>query len=110
MAGVKGKSGGPRPNSGGARPGSGRKPKEPAILTLAATYDDPAKFLRAVMNDSASEAKLRLDAAKALMPFVHQKMGEGGKKEQRHAAAQKVANRFAPAEPPKLAAVGGKKV
>ena len=27
MAGVQGKSGGPRPNSGGARPGAGRKPK-----------------------------------------------------------------------------------
>lgn len=77
MAGVKGKSGGPRPNSGGARPGAGRKPKEPAILTLAATYDDPAKFLRAVMNDSGSESKLRVDAAKALMPFVHPRKGEG---------------------------------
>lgn len=30
MAGVQGKSGGPRPNSGGARPGAGRKPKAPA--------------------------------------------------------------------------------
>lgn len=28
MAGVPGKSGGPRPNSGGARPGAGRKPKD----------------------------------------------------------------------------------
>lgn len=30
MAGVQGKSGGPRPNSGGARPGAGRKPKAEA--------------------------------------------------------------------------------
>lgn len=29
MAGVKGKSGGPRKNAGGARPGAGRKPKQP---------------------------------------------------------------------------------
>jgi phage terminase small subunit len=29
MAGVKGKSGGPRQNAGGARPGAGRKPKAP---------------------------------------------------------------------------------
>lgn len=29
MAGVKGKSGGPRKNSGGARPGAGRKPAKP---------------------------------------------------------------------------------
>lgn len=96
--------------SGGARPGAGRKPKEPAIITLAATYDDPAKFLRAVMNDSGSEAKLRVDAAKALMPFVHQKLGEGGKKEQKDAAAKKVAGRFTAAAPPKLVAAGGKKV
>lgn len=110
MAGVKGRSGGPRPNSGGARPGAGRKPKEPAILVLAATYDDPEKFLRAVMNDSGSEAKLRVDAAKALMPYIHAKKGEGGKKEARQAEAQKVASRYAPAAPPKLVAAGGKKV
>lgn len=110
MAGVKGRSGGPRPNSGGARPGAGRKPKAPPILSLAATYDDPAKFLRAVMNDSGADLKLRADAAKALMPFVHKKLGEGGKKEQAQEAAQKVASRFAPARPPKLVAAGGKKV
>ena len=96
--------------SGGARPGAGRKPKEPAIITLAATYDDPAKFLRAVMNDSGSEARLRVDAAKALMPFVHKKLGEGGKKEQKDEAAKKVAGRFTAAAPPRLAAAGGKKV
>lgn len=89
--------------SGGARPGAGRPKKEPAILTMAATYDDPAKFLRAVMNDSGSEAKLRVDAAKALMPFVHQKLGEGGKKNAKAEAAKKAAGgRFAPKSPPKL--------
>ena len=31
MAGVKGKSGGPRKNSGGARAGAGRKPKPKAV-------------------------------------------------------------------------------
>lgn len=65
--------------SGGARPGAGRPPKEPAILELASTYDDPMKFLKAVMNDTATEAKLRVDAAKALMPFVHKKLGESSK-------------------------------
>jgi phage terminase small subunit len=103
MAGQPGKS-------GGARPGAGRKPKEPAILKLAATYDDPEKFLRAVMNDSGSEAKLRVDAAKALMPFTHQKLGEGGKKERQADAAKKVAGRFSASVPPKLVAAGGKKI
>lgn len=110
MAGVKGRSGGPRPNSGGARPGAGRPKKQPEVIDLSVQYDDPEKFLRAVMNDSATDAKLRIDAAKALMPYIHAKKGEGGKKEQKQAEAQKVASRFAAASPPKLVAAGGKKV
>lgn len=104
MAGKPGKS-------GGARPGAGRKPKEPPILTLVATYDDPAKFLRAVMNDSGSEAKLRVDAAKALMPFTHVKLGEGGKKDQKQEAANKAAGgKFSASAPPTLAAANGKRI
>lgn len=104
MAGVKGRS-------GGARPNSGPKPKEPVYLGLSVSYDDPEKFLRAVMNDSGSEARLRLDAAKALMPFVHAKKGEAGKKEIRKDAAEAVMKRFAAAAvPPKLVAAGGRKV
>jgi phage terminase small subunit len=63
-----------------------------------------------VMNDCGSEARLRVDAAKALMPFVHKKLGEGGKKEQKDEAAKKVAGRFSAGAPPKLVAAGGKKV
>lgn len=103
MAGVKGRS-------GGARPGAGRKKKEPAVLPLSVHYDDPLTFLKAVMNDAGAEAKTRVDAAKALMPFVHQKLGESGKKQKRQAEAEKVASRFSPAPPPKLVAAGGKKV
>lgn len=109
MAGVKGRSGGARPNSGGARPGAGRKPKEPPILALAATFDDPEKFLRAVMNDSGTEAKLRVDAAKALMPYKHQKLGEGGKKDAKHDAAKTAAAGKFGAAPPPLKLVGAKK-
>lgn len=103
MAGVKGRS-------GGARPNSGPKPKEPTILQLASTYDDPEKFLRAVMNDSGSDARLRVDAAKALMPFIHARKGESGKKEQKQAEASKAAGRFSAGEAPKLVAAGGKRV
>ena len=49
MAGVKGRSGGPRPNSGGARPGAGAKPKpkpEPAFCPGL----DPLAFLEGVMR------------------------------------------------------------
>lgn len=96
--------------SGGARPGAGRPPKEPDILQVAATYDDPLKFLKAVMNDASTDAKMRVDAAKAMLPYVHQKLGEGGKKEAKQDAAEKVAARFTSAPPPRLVATGGKKL
>ena len=79
-------------------------------LTKALQHQDPKMFLLAAMNDTQLAEKLRIDAAKALMPFVHQKLGEGGKKEQKDAEAKKVASRFAQAAPPKLVAAGGKKV
>lgn len=79
-------------------------------LSLALSHRDPRAFLMAAMNDALLEPKLRIDAAKALMPFEFAKKGEGGKKEQQADAAKKVANRFAPAAPPKLAAANGKKV
>lgn len=102
MAGVKGRS-------GGARPNSGPKPKEPEFVYVPAT-EDPLVFLRSIMNDEGSDSKLRVDAAKALLPFVHQKLGEGGKKEQRQKDAESVAGRFSSAAPPKLVAAGGRKV
>lgn len=79
-------------------------------LPLAVQYEDPLAFLKAVMNDTGAEAKMRVDAAKALMPFVHTKKGEGGKKDQRNEDAKKVAGRFSQAAAPRLAAAGGKKV
>ena len=52
----------------------------------------------------------RVDAAKALMPYIHARKGEAGKKEQRNEAAKGVAGRFSTAAPPRLVAAGGKKV
>ncbi|MCF7558898.1 terminase small subunit [Pseudomonas petrae] len=64
-------------------------------LARALMHADPKDFLLAVMNDFDSEAKLRVDAAKALMPFVHARKGESGKKEQaKDKAAQVAAGRF----------------
>lgn len=79
-------------------------------LNQALSHRDPRAFLLAAMNDNLLEPKLRIDAAKALMPFEFAKKGEGGKKEQQADAAKKVASRFAPAAPPKLAASNGRKV
>lgn len=43
--------------------------------------NDPMLFLQSVMNDERWPPKLRVDAAKALMPYVHARIGEAGKKE-----------------------------
>lgn len=89
-------------------------PAEPARpkfdIAAALTFSDPMLFLKAAMNDPAAAPKLRVEAAKALLPFVHTRKGEGGKKDQQQADAEKVASRFARPAPPKLAAAGGKKV
>ena len=42
---------------------------------------DPMLFLENVMNDERWAPKLRVDAAKTLMPYVHARIGETGKKE-----------------------------
>lgn len=74
-------------------------------VSAALLHTDPKAFLTAAMNDGALDPKLRIDAAKALMPFTHNKLGEGGKKDQKNEEAKKVASRFAAAVPPKLKAV-----
>ncbi|CAM4004624.1 terminase small subunit [Pseudomonas wadenswilerensis] len=64
-------------------------------LSRALSHKDPKDFLLAVMNDMGTEAKLRVDAAKALMPFVHPRKGESGKKEQaKEKAADAASGKF----------------
>ncbi len=75
-----------------------------------AEHTDPKLFLMEVMNLSGVDLRMRVDSAKALLPFMHKKLGEGGKKDQQAENANKVASRFAPSAPPKLVAAGGKKV
>lgn len=62
-------------------------------------YDDPEKFLRAVMNDSESDARVRVDAAKALMPFIHARKAPAGAKDVAKPAAS---GKYAPRAPLKL--------
>lgn len=79
-------------------------------LAQALRHSDPKDFLLAVMNDFGSDAKLRFDAAKALMPFVHSRKGEAGKKDSAKEAAEKAATgRFGVRQPPKLTALKGGK-
>lgn len=73
------------------------------VAELSKMYSDPKEFLRALMNDHAEDMKLRLDAAKVLMPFTHERKGEASKKSARDDAAEKAAARFSvPAPPPRM--------
>ena len=98
MAGVKGKSGGPRANAGGARPGAGRKPKPkpelvpiPAVLVNAGPFD-PRPALEQVALGLLEVTPQQYKALTALLPYVHQKLSEGGKKDQKQADAAKAAS------------------
>ncbi len=62
---------------------------------------DPLEFMRQVVADSCEDPKLRLEAAKALAPYLHAKKGEMGKKEGKMADAEKVSKgKFAASAPP----------
>lgn len=97
MAGVKGRS-------GGARPNSGPKPRPPVLLdSTDLLTSSPVQFLTALMNDPAADIKVRADAAKALLAAELRKADAQGKKAQQADAAAKVAGgKFAAAAPPKL--------
>lgn len=97
--------------SGGARSGAGRKPKEkPDNKPIVQEPTDMLTMLQNVALGMTEATPLQVRAAIAAVQYTHQKLGEGGKKEQRNEEAKKVSSRFAPALPPKLVAAGGKKV
>lgn len=54
--------------------------------------EDPLEYLKSVWMDKKEDPKLRLDAAKAAMPYIHGKVADKGKKqtqeEEAHAAAK----------------------
>lgn len=104
MAGIPGMKtgGGARPGNGGARPGAGRKKKEPVKIEGIETTD-PKRFLLEVMSSQTLDARLRIDAAKALLPYMYQRKGETGKKYEQQERAGKVSSgRFAASPPPAL--------
>lgn len=105
MAGVKGKSGGPRKNAGGARPGAGRKPK-PKIPPVPVEASNMLELLQKVALGHVEATPLQVRAAIAAVQYTHHKAGEGGKKDgQREAAKGAAAGRFRPSAPPALALV-----
>lgn len=119
MAGVKGRSGGPRPGAGrkakatigpvAASSASNGTPAPPQVadaeeLTIGDLGDDvdPLAFLEAVMRNPLAADQLRVRAAVTVAQYRHSKKGEGGKKDAKADAAKKASGgRFAPAAPPK---------
>ncbi|KAA5961018.1 MULTISPECIES: terminase small subunit [Pantoea] len=93
-------------------PSLGKKVNTPAVnpppgsaaktIIAVGEYDDPLEFLKAVMNDQHEDIDTRKDAAKAMLPYIHSKKGEGGKKDAKLAAAKSVASKFSGLTPPKL--------
>lgn len=49
---------------------------------------DPISLLLAVLNNSDADCKLRIDAARTLLPFMYPKIREAGKKEGQQEAAK----------------------
>lgn len=84
-------------------PGAGVDATPPGIDVNLIIYDDPMELLKAEMNNLTLDPKTRIQAATALLPYTHQKLGESGKKDDAAKAAQgAVAGRFRPAAPPQL--------
>ena len=114
MAGVKGRSGGPRANAGGARPGAGRKPKpkpEPAVLQTPANEADMLTLLMQIALGQVDASTIQVRAAIAAVQYTHAKKGEASKKDEAEARAKAAgAGRFGRREPPKLVSNGGQKV
>jgi phage terminase small subunit len=103
MAGVKGRSGGARPNTGGARPGAGRPPKEKPPVALVDGDKDMLQLLMDVALGRIEVTPTQLRAAIAAVQYTHLKSGDGGKKQELEKKAEKAAaGKFSPKAPPRL--------
>lgn len=96
MAGVKGRS-------GGARPNAGRKPAKP-VKKRGKAYQtqDPDDFLRAVMADPGADFKDRMAAALALKKTSKANAPQGKKAQQKEAAEALVTRSLAPVPAPSV--------
>lgn len=88
----------------------GREPEPPPAPPAKDLSElTPLDFLLDVMRNELEDKRLRIQAAQLAAPYVHAKKGEGGKKAEKQAAADKLAGgKFATAAPPKLVVNNGK--
>lgn len=88
--GKKGSWGGARKNAGGARPGAGRKPKAaPVCVPVEAEGRDMLQLLQDVALGRIEASTIQVRAAIAAVQYTHTKRADGGKKEEKQAAAEK---------------------
>ena len=76
MAGIKGRSGGARKNAGGRRAGAGRplgSRNRPRLIHGLPETSDPLQWLLALKNHPGAPLRLRMSAAKALLPYCHER-------------------------------------
>lgn len=94
---------------GGARPTcNSQEAQDETTLPVAepATFKSPLEYLLFVMNDVSAPKADRLRAAITAAQYKNTKTKDGGKKEGRADAAERVASgKFAPSAPPKLVSV-----
>ncbi|AZL74536.1 terminase small subunit [Pseudomonas oryziphila] len=63
--------------------------------------DDPRAFLTELMNADGADMRMRLEAAKTLMPYSHGKVADQGKKEQKADAAKEAGKgKYSQGKPP----------
>ena len=98
MAGVKGRS-------GGARPNSGPKPK-PAIPVEPSADGDMLKLLQDIAFGRIEVSPNQLRAAVAAVQYTHTKRHDGGKKDELQDKAKTAASKFG-ARPAPLKLVNG---
>lgn len=92
------------------KPVATEKESEPDIVTIEIPETpDSLVFLEALMNCPKAGVKARLEAAKALAPFQHARVGEKGKKESKQdQASETKGGKFGPRERSKPTLVSSK--
>lgn len=93
-----------------SKPAATEEGSEPDIVTIEIPEtDDSLVFLEALMNCPKAGVKARLEAAKALAPFQHARVGEKGKKESKQdQAGETKGGKFGPRERTKPTLVASK--
>lgn len=92
------------------KPAATEEESERDIVTIEIPEtDDSLVFLEALMNCPKAGVKARLEAAKALAPFQHARVGEKGKKESKQdQAGETKGGKFGPRERTKPTLVASK--